>query len=481
MALLLDVLYVLCLVAMSPYVLWKMVTTEKYRAGLRERFGRLAPRPGAAAGRPCVWIHGVSVGEVLASKPLVSEIERAFPDHDIAISSTTSTGVRVAAEQFPKHRVLYYPVDLSLAVSRAIRAIRPSVIVLVELELWPNFLHRAFVEGVPIVLVNGRISDRSFRGYLWIERLLFRPLQKIRFFCVQTDEYAKRFLALGVPREQVLVTGNMKYDNLPIPGTLDVEALSAEYRARLRIAPGAPVLVAGSTHPPEEKLLLGVYQRLRRDRPGLRLVIVPRHLERLQDVIADVKASGQPYALKTELDAAAGNGRRFASAVSSTSTSTSLSAGTEPVIIVDTRGELARLYACATVVFVGGSLIAHGGQNMLEPAGLGKPVLFGPHVFNFTEAKEMLLRAGGAEAVSDAAGLEAAVRRLLADPAETVELGRRGREAVLASRGAAARNVEVLKRVVEGAEESRRARLRAGAAGSRARPAGLKRAKARIA
>ncbi len=427
-----DLVYILGLVAAFPIVVWKMATRARVRAGLWRRLGiEVEPRPGD---RPCIWVHGVSVGEVIASKPLVREIQRELPDYEVVISTTTNTGLEVARKHFPGLFAFYYPLDLSWAVRRVLRAVRPSLIVLVELEIWPNFLRLAYESGVPVVLVNGRISQRSFRGYRLIKRLLFRPLAKIRQFCVQDETYARRFVALGVPESQVLVTGSLKYDNLASAD--DAGALAADVRARLGLGE-APVLVCGSTHPPEEREALAVYGRLRAEFPSLRLILAPRHIERAGEVAREAAAAGFAVAHKTEIDAVGAAGTTGAGA-----------AWGAPVIVVDTIGELARIYAAATVAFVGGSLVPHGGQNMLEPAGLGRPTLFGPHVENFRESADLLLRSGGAEVVADAAALEAAVRALLRNPAAAEEMGRRARAAVDGCRGAARRTVAVLKDIL---------------------------------
>lgn len=417
-----DLVYLLGLVVALPIVIWKMATRARFRAGLFERLGiTVARRPGD---RPCIWVHGVSVGEVLASKPLVRALERELPEYEIAISTTTNTGLAVARRNFPGHHVFYWPLDVWFAIERVLAAIRPSMIVLVELEIWPNFLRLAYRAGIPVVLVNGRISERSFRGYRIVKRFLFRPLQRIRTFCVQTETYARRFTALGVPESQVLVTGSLKYDNLA--SAEEAAPLEREYRTRLGLG-DAPALVCGSTHAPEEREILAVYKRLAEEIPELRLILAPRHVERAAEIAREARDAGFEVARKTDVDKGAPSA---------------------PVVIVDTIGELSKIYAAASVAFVGGSLVPHGGQNMLEPAGLGRATLFGPHVDNFRESADLLLRAGGAELVADAEALEAALRRLLRDPAAAEAMGRRAREAVDGQRGASARTVAVLREIL---------------------------------
>ncbi len=425
MTLFLDFFWLVALILGSPFIAYKLVTTARWRVGLVERFGLRLPRPKTPE-RPLIWVHAVSVGEVLASRPLVAELEALLPGMEIAISTITSTGLEVARKHFPNNVSFYYPLDMTFPVKRLLNAMRPRLIVLVELELWPTFLTLARRAGVPIVVVNGRISERSYRRYQWVRRLITGPIHR---FCVQTDEYAQRFLGLGVEKERVLITGNLKYDTPALAGG---EEAARRMRAALGIAEGAPVLIAGSTHPSEERAVADVYRELRAAHPGLRLVVVPRHLERLAGAIADVEAAGLKVVRKTELDRG------------------STGTGTEaPVIVGDTMGELAQMYRVADVVFVGGSLIPHGGQNMLEPAALGKPVLFGPHVRNFRAVADELCRAGGAEMVQDAAGLRPAIGRLLADPTASRAMGEKGRAFVERHRGAARRTAEVLAEVVE--------------------------------
>jgi 3-deoxy-D-manno-octulosonic-acid transferase len=345
------------------------------------------------------------------------------------ISTITSTGLEVARKHFPQNLSFFYPIDMTFAVRRVLEAVRPSLIVLVELELWPTFLTIAKRSGVPIAVVNGRISERSYRRYKLVRRLITRPIRK---FCVQNEEYARRFLGLGVEPSRVLITGNLKYDTTAVDAAADPAARAREIRAKLGIAPDAPVIVAGSTHPTEERACVEAWKRLSAEHPGLRLVVVPRHMERLNDVLKDIESAGAKPVRKTQLDSGTGTGT-----------------GTNDVIVVDTMGELSRIYLIADAVFVGGSLIPHGGQNMLEPAALGKAVLFGPHVRNFRAIAEDLIKAGGAEMVADAAALGTSLAKLLRDRDGARRMGERGREFVESHRGAAKRTVEVLKELLE--------------------------------
>lgn len=422
-----------------PYILCKVAPARgrRHLAGLSERLGRCSPRVGK---RPCIWIHGVSVGEIRAAGPLIEALEQQLPGYEIVLSTTTGTGQEVAQRSFPGHKVFYYPLDFSFSVQRIFDAIRPDLVVLIELEIWPNFLGEAWRRRVPVALVNGRITPKSFRGYRLVRRWLFDPIGKIGRFCVQTEVYAERFRSLGIPEHQIHITGSMKYDQIRVASEADSEAV----RRDVGVAPGDTVLIGGSTHPGEERALVLAYQRLRARHPGLRLILVPRHTERTDAVRRMIVELGEPVARRTERLAAG---------------------ATEPmppgqVLIVDTIGELGRLYAAADVVFVGGSLIPHGGQNILEPAVMGKPTVFGPSYENFKEPVERLLAAQGARLVAGEGDLEPALGELLVRPDAARALGERGRQAILAARGATARTVAVIQDLLA----RRRPRRRPGTA-----------------
>ncbi|MGE0707768.1 MAG: 3-deoxy-D-manno-octulosonic acid transferase [Planctomycetota bacterium] len=449
MASLVDFAYYGGLMLASPLLLWKVLQRRgrRHLAGLRQRLGDCPRRDDE---RPCIWIHGVSVGEIRAARTLVEAIERELPDFEIVLSTTTGTGQEVARATYPGKRVIYFPLDFSWSVGRVFRAVRPDVVILVELEIWPNFLQEAHRRRIPVALVNGRISARSYNGYRLVRGWLFDPIGKIGRFFVQTERYAERFRRLGIPASQIHVTGSVKYDMLVAPEPVDPAAV----RADLGVATDDLVLMGGSTHPSEEAALLEVYRELRHDFPRLRLVLVPRHTERTGEVEALARPFG-PVVRRTTRQA---SGAREPMP-------------TGDVLLVDTVGELGRLYSAADLVFVGGSLIPHGGQNMLEPVLYGKPTLFGPHWDNFREPVERLLAARGAREVADRAELLGAARELLHDPAEAAAMGARGREAMIGAQGATARTMEILTRAIRargsrpgsGRWGRRRRRLSAGA------------------
>ncbi|MFC1705512.1 3-deoxy-D-manno-octulosonic acid transferase [Planctomycetota bacterium] len=432
--LLIDIAYVFAAVLGLPVLLWLLVTKPRVRAGPLERLAIRVPR--RASDGPCIWVHGVSVGEVLTARPLVREIERELPEFEVVISATTSTGLEVAGKHFPDKLAFYYPLDLSLSVERMLKAVRPSLVVLVELEVWPNFLSLAAKRGIPVVIVNGRITERSVRGYRLGGSFMRWLLAKVRHFCVQTEVYRERFVALGVDPSKVLVTGTMKYDALV--GEPHDPAAGQTMRRALGIAEDAVVVVGGSTHEGEEEALVVSLQALRPKIPGLRLVLVPRHTERTPEIAATLEGLGERVVRKTYLDSHPADrdtgGRR----------------DPPPVVLGDTMGELSKIYATAEVVFVGGSLVRGGGQNMLEPCGLGKAVLFGPHTDNFRQSVEQLLAGKAAIAVEDAEMLTRELERLLTRPCDAQALGERARRAVESKRGAAKRTVAVLQEVLEG-------------------------------
>ena len=409
-----------------PYYLYKMVFARKYRAGLFQRLGcisRTARRE--LSGRRVLWVHAVSVGEVQAALPLIRVLSERLPDHSVLLSTTTMTGNAIAREKAAESAtVIYFPLDFPWAVRRALRVFRPELVAVVETEIWPNFLRCARRMSIPVAIVNGRISDRSFGRYLKLRPLFRGILDCISVFSMQTETDAARIERMGAPRDRVRVTGNMKYET-----SLGVGRGKEEVCGEIGLDPGREYLVAGSTHRGEEEILLGVYGRLAARFPGLSLIIVPRHPERSREVLNLARAASFPCCLRSELS----------------------ERGQPPdVLVVDTIGELMSLYAVAAVVFVGKSLVVGGGQNVIEPASIGKAVLFGPHTANFKDAVKQLLDAGGAVMVRDAEELEKRLGELLGDEGRRADLGSRARTAVEKNKGAAARNCALIEELVRG-------------------------------
>ena len=414
-----DGFFLLFLLVTAPWFLVRIVRDRGLRASLAGRFGAGPRRDG---GRRCIWLHGVSVGEVKAARLLVEQLVRDRPDHDLVISSTTAAGFALARRLFPAQLVIQFPLDLRWIVRRVLARVRPDLIVLVELEIWPNLLREAQAQAIPVTIVNGRVSARSFRGYRLLARLL-PQFELIARYAVQNDEYADRLRGLGVPDAQITVTGNMKYDTLrtELPA-----ALLDAARRELGLSAATPLVVAGSTHAGEEEALLLDLTGWRHAHPGTRLLLAPRHVERVGEVVRAIEKHGFAAARLTELRA---TGRTPAA---------------DAVLVADTIGELETFYALGRVAFVGGSLVDRGGHNMLEPAALGVPTLYGRSVHNFTEEVRLLERFDGGERVADRIALGAAVARLLADPAAARALGERGRAAVASIRGGTERSRDLL-------------------------------------
>lgn len=416
-----SALLAVVLVAGGPWWLARMATSGRYRAGLAGRLGRIPEGLVEAVGtRRVVWLHAVSVGEVMAATELVRELRKALPGWVIAVSTTTETGQRLARERFgAESPVFYLPLDFAVLVRRYLRALHPEMLVLMESELWPNLMDVCASEGVTVAVVNARVSDRSLPRYLWL-KALWRPLLgKVSLFLAQSTENAARLVRIGAPAERVRVSGNLKYD-VKAPGESAMTALLRE-----RIPAGAKVVVAGSTLEGEEKLLLEAWPQVLEAEPGTMLVVAPRRPERFAAVAALVEAAGFDVARVSELSA--GDGLK----------------GQERVILLDTIGDLASVYSLSTVAFVGGSLVAAGGHNPLEPARFGVPVIMGRSSENFREIVETMRVAGGIRIV-ESTELAEAILNLLTDRAMAVEMGRRGHEVFVAQAGATARTVESL-------------------------------------
>ncbi len=414
-----DGLFGLFLIVTAPWFALRLARDRGLRESLAGRFGFGPRRDGD---RRCVWIHGVSVGELKAARLLIERLAAARPDCDLVISSTTSAGFALARKLFARHLVIQFPLDPRWIVRRVLDRVRPDLIVLVELEIWPNLLSEAHRRAIPVAIVNTRVSARSFNGYRLLSRLL-PQFDLIARYAVQNEEYATRLRALGVPDAQIQVTGNLKYDTLRTE--LSPQQLS-EARRELGLEVGVPLIVAGSTHAGEEELLLALLPALERLVPAVRLMLAPRHVERIGEVVRAVERAGRRAARVTELRTA----RR--------------AAPPDAIVIADTIGELETFYGLATVAFVGGSLVPRGGHNMLEPAALGIPTLWGPHTDNFVEEVRLLREREGGVTLADGAAVGRELARLLGDRQAAAALGERGRLAVAAIRGGTDKSLEVV-------------------------------------
>lgn len=468
LAWILNLVYLVLLAGILPF---RLVIRRKGVAGWRQKFLGLVPRREGTA--PCLWLHAVSVGEVLQLQPVIEGLSRARPELELVISTTTPTGFDVAQKRYPGHTIFYFPFDFTWAVNAALSRINPTAIALVELELWPNLVFAAARRRIPLSLVNGRISERSFRGYRRILPVMRALLRRIDVLAVQSDAYAHRLIDLGADPARVHLTGSIKFDR--------VEADRANPRtAALRDAFGLRedeiVFIAGSTQDPEERLAIQSWLQLRARHPQLRLLLVPRHQERFDEVARLVECEFQlplrrrsggtanNTTPRSPATSAGDNARQHALSPSpregegGTKTSAAkpresaaapfASTGTPPVLLLDTLGELSSCWGLATIAFVGGSLTKRGGQNMIEPAGYGAAVLFGPNTWNFKDVVDLLLSDEAALVVRSGGELTARLEELLSDPQRAATLGQRARQLVTSQRGATARTIELLDRIL---------------------------------
>lgn len=418
MAIVYDILFFFLTLIYLPVYLFR----RRFYPGFSRRLGFLPED--LELDRP-IWVHAVSVGEAVAARGLIEELRAAYPRKQFVISTVTPTGNRIARSIAQEGDfATYLPLDFNFIVRHVIDTLRPCLFIIVETELWPNLIAHLARRRIPLVMVNGRISDRSFSGYRRA-RFLFKPLlKKVALFCVQGERDASRLEALGVGREAIRVAGNMKFDI-----RIEYAGGEAEVRQRLGLGDTARLLVAGSTHPPEEEIILEAYRSVCKEFPGLRLLIAPRHPERAFEVMRMVRCRGATPVRMSQhgsarLDADSGKN----------------------VFILDTVGELLQFYACADIVFVGGSLARKGGHNILEPASFAKPILTGPHLYNFPDIAELFIAGGGCIVVRTPAQLVERIGELLRDPAAAGRLGEAGRSLIRAHQGATRRHAELLRR-----------------------------------
>ncbi|UCG58155.1 MAG: 3-deoxy-D-manno-octulosonic acid transferase [Phycisphaerales bacterium] len=428
MTILLDVFYLLAALVISPVIVYRVFRHKRYRTGWAERFGRVAHKDPAAK---CIWLHAVSVGEVNASRTIVQELQKKLSDFEIVISATTDTGMARARALFgDRLQVFYFPFDLSWVMRRAFDRIRPTICLLMELEVWPNFVETARRRNIPVVVVNGRLSDKSFSGYKRIRPFVKGTFRKISLFLAQTDEYARRFRRIGAAADKVIVTGSLKYDTAQTDGGVE----GADALVKQLGLDSKRLWVAGGTGNDEEQILLGVYRDLRQDSlfSDLRLAIVPRKPERFDEVAALIEQTGLAFVRYSQIKA----------------NPTALPSGEPEVILGDTMGDLRKFYSLATIIFVGRSLVPMGGSDMMEAAALGKCTTFGPHAFNFRQTVDALLAAEGAILVRDAGHLLATMKKCLSEPDFTAKIAENGREVIKNNQGATARTIEQIARLL---------------------------------
>ena len=424
MAYLYNFAYLVVIILASPFLIVSSIRNGKYRQGWGAKFLGLVPR--SRNDKPCIWLHAVSVGEVNLLQPILTEISLKHPDWECVISTTTLTGMNLAKRKYSQYTVFYCPLDFSWAVASAFRRIKPAMLVLVELEIWPNMIRTAHKRGCPIVIANGRLSEQSFAGYRKISFLIRQTMRRITAVAAQNKDYASRFVSLGVDTNRVHITGSIKFDgaqtNRNNEATQSLMALSG-------LDPDVPVILAGSTQIEEETQIIQTYTELLPDHPELKLIIVPRHPERFDIVAEMLKNQPNTWIRRSEI--------------------------TEPlerdswrILLVDVIGELGAWWGSADIALVGGSFGKRGGQNMIEPAAYGAAVCFGPSTRNFRDVVQQLLDAQAAVVVHDQLDLTEFVRKCLENKVFSENLGTRAKSLVSEQLGATTQTIDILAKAM---------------------------------
>lgn len=427
MYLLYTLLGLLYCAVLAPAFLYEAVRYKKYIGTLGQRLGYL-PVSFNPDGDEAVWIHAVSVGEVLTARALIGEIRDAYPRLRLFLSTTTIAGQQVARSGPGVDAVFYFPLDIPFIDRRILRLVRPRLFVMMETEIWPNLLRECRALGVKTILINGRISARSYPRYRLVRGFLRRVLADIDHFCVQSEESGRRLVDLGADPGRMTTTGSLKFDSLELPASRQTRAGDDRVLRYFQVREDRLVIVAGSTLRGEEAALFRAFDRVRGLARDVLLVIAPRHPERFAEVERLAREAGFDTVRRTDLPI-----------------------GAEPaaeVVVLDTIGELAQLYQVATIVFVGGSLVAAGGHNILEPAIFGKPIVFGPHMENFAEIAEAFTTGGAGIQLRSESELEPVLRRLLRDPGERTRLGASARAVVETNRGAKEKSLDAITRLL---------------------------------
>jgi 3-deoxy-D-manno-octulosonic-acid transferase len=434
-----SVLLALGFLLALPYFLVKGLRAKKYFSSFKDRFGRVPPDVQKVS-RGCIWIHAVSVGEVLASLPIAKQLKQEFPSKPIIVSTTTDTGQKLARERFDfADGFLYFPFDWTWVVRHVLHALSPSCIVILETEIWPNFLREASVNRVPVFFVNGRISDRSTRRYKWlmkplgfIPKAFFRDvLSKATLFMMQSERDSARILELGAPSDRVIVTGNLKYDS-PLPADSDFgKWLAAAVNANAR----HPLIIAGSVTQGEEPLVLTAFGVLQGEMRNAFLVLGPRKPERFDATARLIEESNRGYLRRSQINPASKDGPPLDNSKS--------------ILLLDSIGELAGLYRFADAVFVGGSLVPAGGHNILEPASFGKPPVFGNSMENFAEVAAAFISRGAGIKVDYPEELGSAWIHLVQDAEKARAMGAAAREIVDENRGATEKTISYIRNILQ--------------------------------
>ena len=417
-----NLLSIFILIPVVCYHLYRSISRGR-PAALAERFGFIPEAElSGIRNRPVIWLHAVSVGEAIAARPLLKSLRSSYPGHAILLSTTTETGRGVASGFPEKDLCIYFPFDFLPSVCRTLDSIRPKAVIIMETEIWPNFIREASRRSIPIILANGRISDRSYARYLRFSWFFRHALQLFSRLCMQTDTDCERIIAIGAPPLHTVKAGNLKYD---IPSRRMDEEGKRRLKGRYSIPEGLLVLTAGSTHAGEEQYLIDTYREMLTISSGLFLLLVPRHPERATEVASLLDRSGLPYRRRTSL-----------------SSQVRLNQG--EVLLVDTVGEMMDLYAVADIAFVGGSLVPTGGHNLLEPASFGVPTVFGPHMTNFREIADLVLHYGSGIQIQDPGDLTESFRTLITSAELRRVLGQNGLKLMRDNGGATKRHMEIL-------------------------------------
>ncbi len=419
-----NLLYAMMAIACAPLIAWRMLRRRMPIAGWREKLsGQVAIRP---SNQRRIWLHAVSVGEVNLLAHLLPRLKQKFPGWDYVVSTTTQTGRELADRKFGSENTCFFPFDFTWSVEEALSRIQPNLVVLAELELWPNFLSLTHQRGIPVAVINGRLSDESFRWYRRFRWLLQTSFAKLTGVAAQSREYGQRFIALGIDPSRVAVTGNMKFDGARSdrdnPTTIQFNRLLGRTSDQV-------IWLAGSTQDPEEQIAVQCYAALRSTFPQLRLIVAPRHPERCDSVIAGIQSLGFVAVRRSKIEQ-------------------SHPLRGDEVLVIDTVGELAAWWGVSQIAYVGGSMGDRGGQNMIEPSAFGCAVAFGPNTKNFRDVVSLLLTDNAAVVVQNANDLQKFVHRCLQEPAWRDQLGVRAQRLVLAQTGATEQTIDLLGNLV---------------------------------
>jgi len=412
-----NLVLILLTIVLSPVIIFKLITAPKYRGGISQKLGRVRKRVKQVIGktRP-IWVHAVSVGEVMAAHPLIRELKKKYPGRKLILSTVTVTGNYTARQRVPEaDAVFFFPFDYPWIVRRVIHRINPVIVLVAETELWPNFFRELKRAGVPSAVINGRISPGSYRNYRKLGSFFSQVFSQVSLFCMQSSDDASRIKDIGAPGDRVMVTGNLKFD----------QKITAVNASPVPLTRGSKVITAGSTHRGEEEALLDVFRRLREKYPELVLIVAPRHPERFDEVEGLINKAGYECQRRTRLR---GN--------------------VKDVLLLDTIGELRSFYGICDIAFVGGSLVKVGGHNLLEPAAMKKPVIFSRYMYNFKEISEALISAGGGILVKDKEELYVQSEKLLSDRASAEQIGNRAFSVIAANSGATKRTIDAVSRLI---------------------------------